>query len=56
MVRPLVCVPCLYSSARAATSSRQKAEISATIDEEWVDYDTLYFMQQIDAMAQQSEE
>ena len=40
-----VCVPFLYSSARAATSSRQKAGISATTDEEWVDYDTLYFMQ-----------
>ena len=40
-----VCVPFLYSSARAATSSRQKAGISATTDEEWVDYDTLYFIQ-----------
>jgi len=43
-------------SARAATSSRQKAEISATTEVAWVDYDTLYFMQQIDAVAQQSEE
>jgi hypothetical protein len=52
----LVCVPLLYSSAGAATSSRQNSEMSGTTDEEWVDYDTLYFMQQINAVAQQSEE
>jgi hypothetical protein len=45
-----------YSSARAATSSRQKAEISATTEEAWVDYDTLDFMQQIDAGLQRSDE
>ena len=53
---PLVCGPLPYSSARAATRSRQKAGISATTDEEWVDYDTIYFMQQIDAVPRQSEE
>jgi hypothetical protein len=37
-------------------SSRQKAGISATTDEEWVDFDTLYFMEQIDAVPQRSEE
>jgi hypothetical protein len=30
--------------------------VSATKEEAWVDYDTLYFMQQIDAVAQQSDE
>jgi hypothetical protein len=30
--------------------------MSATTEEAWVDYDTLYFMQQIDAVPQQSEE
>jgi hypothetical protein len=30
--------------------------MSGTIEEAWVDYDTLHFMQQIDAMPQQSEE
>jgi hypothetical protein len=46
----------LCPSARAATSSRQKSGKSATTDEAWVDHDTLYFMQQIDAVPQQSEE
>jgi hypothetical protein len=35
-------------STRTAASSRQKVEISATTEEAWVDYDTLYFMQQIE--------
>ena len=52
----LVSASVRHSSARAAMSSRQKAGISATTDEEWVDYDTLYFMEQIDAVPQQSEE
>jgi hypothetical protein len=30
--------------------------MSATTEEAWVDYDTLYFMQQIDAVPQQSKE
>ena len=30
LVCPLVCVPCLYSSVRAATSSRQKSGMSGT--------------------------
>jgi hypothetical protein len=46
----------LCPSARAATSSRQKSGMSGTTDEAWVDHDTLYFMQQIDAVPQQSEE
>jgi hypothetical protein len=33
-----------------------EGRLSATTEEAWVDYDTLYFMQQIDAVAQQSEE
>jgi hypothetical protein len=52
----LVSASVRHSSARAATSSWQKSVMSGTTEEAWVDYDTLYFMQQIDAVAQQSEE
>jgi hypothetical protein len=37
-------------------SSRQKSGMSGTTEEALVDYDTLYFMQHIDAVPQQSEE
>jgi hypothetical protein len=30
--------------------------MSGSTEEAWVDYDTLYFIQQIDAVPQQSEE
>jgi hypothetical protein len=45
-----------YSSARAAMSSRQKSGMSGPTEEARVDYGTLYFMQQIDTVPQQSEE
>jgi hypothetical protein len=51
-----MCVALRYSSVRAATNSRQKSGMSATTEEEWVAYDTLYFMQQIDTVPQQPEE
>jgi hypothetical protein len=56
LLYPLMCVALRYSSVRAATNSRQKSGMSATTEEEWVAYDTLYFMQQIDAVPQQPEE
>ena len=41
---------------RVAQELAAEGRVSATTEEAWIDYDTLNFMQQIDAVPQQSEE
>jgi hypothetical protein len=52
----LVCVPFSLLLGQGGDELAAEGRVCATTEEAWVDHDTLYFMQQIDAVPQQSEE